>query len=115
MIAKKIVLLGVGASTLLMPFAAMAQIQPLPDSPVRSVSDVISVLNFIVRIIFTVLMIVAIAFILYAAFKYLTAMGSPERVQEAHRALLWAAVAIAVALVATGVRAIIESILRRTG
>jgi threonine/homoserine/homoserine lactone efflux protein len=66
----------------------------------------------VIRIIFTLLMIAAIAFILYAAFKYLTAMGDAAKVQEAHRALLWAAVAIAVALIATGVRSIVNSVLQ---
>jgi hypothetical protein len=113
--AKKIALLSVGVATLLMPVVTLAQIQTLPPSPVTSVRGIIDVLNFVLRIIFTVLMIAAIGFILYAAFKYLTAMGDPGKVAEAHKALLWAAVAIAVALVATGVRAIVESILGRQG
>lgn len=112
---KKIALVCAGIATLAMPFAALAQIETLPSSPVTSVRNIVDILNFVIRIIFTVLMIVAIGFILYAAFKYLTAMGDAAKVQEAHRALLWAAVAIAVALVATGVRAIVESVLRRQG
>jgi hypothetical protein len=110
--AKKIVLVGAGIATLALPFAALAQIETLPPSPVSSVQGIIDVLNFVIRIIFTLLMIAAIAFILYAAFKYLTAMGDAAKVQEAHRALLWAAVAIAVALIATGVRSIVNSVLQ---
>jgi len=112
---KKIVLLGAGVATLILPLATMAQIESTPPSPVTSVGGIVDVLNFVIRIIFTVLMIVAIAFILYAAFKYLTAMGDPAKITDAHRALLGAAIAIAVALLATGVRAIVNSVLTRSG
>jgi fumarate reductase subunit D len=85
----------------------------LPASQVTGVDQIINIINYIVRVIFTVLMIVAIAFILWAAYKYLTAMGDPGKVADAHKALLSAAIAIAVALIATGVRAIVEGILRQ--
>ncbi len=110
---KKIVLLGSGIAILVLPFAAMAVIENTPPSPVTSVGGIVDVLDFVVRIIFTVLMITAIAFILWAAFKYLTAMGDPGKIGDAHRALLGAAIAIAIALVATGVRKIVETILLR--
>lgn len=112
---SKIMLVGAGIATLAMPFAAFAQIEGLPSSPVTRVGQLIDILNFVIRILFTVLMIAAVAFILYAAFKYLTAMGNPEQVAMAHKALLWAAVSIAVALIATGVRSIVTSILQRQG
>lgn len=113
--SKKLIVLGAGIAMVL-PLVAMAQIIPaLPPSPVTTVAGIVDILNFVLRIVFTVLLIVAIAFILFAAFKYLTAMGDPAKVMEAHKALLWAAVAIGVALIATGVRAIVETILRRQG
>lgn len=114
--AKKIILFGAGIAMLAMPFAAFAQfVEYLPEAPVAGIEDIINVLNFVVRIVFTVLMIAAIGFILFAAFKYLTAMGDAAKIQEAHKALLGAAAAIAVALLATGVRAIVESVLRARG
>lgn len=113
--SKKIIVCGASIATIVLPFAAFAVIETTPGSPVTSVGGIIDILDFVIRIVFTVLMIAAIAFILYAAFKYLTAMGDAAKVMEAHKALLWAAVAIAVALVATGVRAIVESVLRRQG
>jgi magnesium-transporting ATPase (P-type) len=114
---RNILILAVCASTAFMPLLSNAQgaIEPYPQSPVRSISDIVAVLRFVVRIVFTLLMIVAIIMIIYAGFKYLTAMGDPGAIQTAHRALVWAAVAIAVGLLAEGVRAIVESILTRQG
>jgi magnesium-transporting ATPase (P-type) len=112
---RNILILAVCASTAFMPLLSNAQIEPYPQSPVRSISDILAVLRFVVRIVFTLLMIVAIIMIIYAGFKYLTAMGDPGAIQTAHRALVWAAVAIAVGLIAEGVRAIVESILTRQG
>jgi len=49
-------------------------------------------------------------FILYAAFIYLTAGGDPEKVKTASNQLIYAAVAIAVALVAQGIRFIVAQL-----
>lgn len=106
-------ILGILALQFALPVAVMAQVQPLPPSPITDIAGVIRVLKFIVDIVFTVLMIVAIAFILIAAFKYLTAMGDATKVQDAHKMLLYAAVAIALGLIAKGVEAIVRSILQR--
>ncbi len=90
---------------------AQERVRPLITPTITTVADILGILQFVIRIIFTLLLIVAVGFILFAAFKYLTAMGDPAKVGEAHKALLSAAIAIAVALLATGVEFIVRNIL----
>lgn len=52
---------------------------------------------------FTFLIIISIVFVLFAAYKYLGSAGDPERVKGAKHTLIYAAVAVAVAIVAKGV------------
>jgi fumarate reductase subunit D len=101
----------------LLPVLVLAQITPLPPAPpgARSIGGLTNILRFVVDIIFTVLMILAIIFILFAAFYYLTAMGDPTKVGKAHNMLIYAAVAIAVALIAQGVEFVVRTVIERTG
>jgi hypothetical protein len=50
-----------------------------------------------------------------AAFKYLTASGDPEKVKGAGNTLLYAAIAIGVALLARAVPLVVSSFLGATG
>ncbi len=51
--------------------------------------------------IFAILLTISVIFVLLAAFKYLTSKGG-EGVSDAHKMLIWAAVAIAVGILAKG-------------
>src|SRR3989344_1037062 len=94
-----------------MPILSLAQssIEDIPEGP-RSIEDIINILGTLLNWMFTLLMIVATMFILYAAFIYLTARGDPEKVKTASNQLIYAAVAIAVALVAQGIRFIVAQL-----
>ena len=59
--------------------------------------------------IFAIFITVAIIFILFAAFTYLTS-GGGEEVQKAHKQLLYAAVAIAVAVLSKGIIVVVRKI-----
>jgi hypothetical protein len=63
---------------------------------------------------FAFLVVIAILFILWAAFNYLTAQGDPEKVGKANQALLFSAVAIAVAILAKAIPALVGSLLGST-
>ena len=52
--------------------------------------------------VFWLLIVLVILFVLIAAFKYLTSGGEPEKVKAASHMLLYAAVAVVVALLAKG-------------
>ena len=60
---------------------------------------------------FTVFMILAVVFILLAAYKYLFS-GGGEEVAKAHKMILYSAVAVAVAILARGIIHIVESIVK---
>jgi hypothetical protein len=114
--SKRIIQVSAGVAMfmiLIAPVMVLAEVRPLPEPPVRDIDQLLNVLRFVVRIIFTVLMIAAIAFIFLAAYRYLTAGGDAAKMTEAHKALLSAAIAIAVALFATGVEALVRNILER--
>jgi hypothetical protein len=68
------------------------------DSPTDALGKIGTVANWI----FATLLAVAVIFVLLAAFKYLTS-GGGEGVSEAHKMLLYAAIAIAVAVLAKGI------------
>lgn len=91
----------------------LAQIETIPPAPITNIEGFLNILRFIANLFFTILMILAVIFILLAAFHYLLAFGNPERVQAAHTMLIYSIVAIAVALLAQGVRVIVQNILQR--
>lgn len=90
------------------PGASDLNIQP---SPVKDFPQAVSVLAQVVHWVYIVFFIVAVLFILFAAYDYLTARGEPETVKKAHRQIFWAAVAIVVALMAVGVEVIVKDFL----
>ena len=55
--------------------------------------------------------LVATVFIIIAAYKYLTAKGDPDAVKEAQNRLIYAVIAIVVAILAYSIPRIVESFL----
>ena len=85
------------------------------ESPVRDVPGLVGTVADIVSWTYTIFFAVAVIFILFAAFNYLTAQGQPEKIQTAHKMLIWAVVAIVVALLAVGVNTIVKNFLEEAG
>lgn len=114
---KKIISLFAFIGTMAFPFAAaLAQnvnIPALPgpsDTIIGQSPDERGIITFICMIFsyaFFALLLAAIGFVLYAAFNYLTSAGNPDKVTLANRTLIFAAVAIAVALLARAVPVIV--------
>lgn len=63
---------------------------------------IVALINTVANWMFTILLITAVCFIVWAAYNYLTGTGEAEKVTAAHRALLYAAVAIVVAMLSRG-------------
>ncbi len=103
--------LAAAVAIVAMPLLSIAAVEDIPEGP-RSIEEIINILERLLNWMFTLLMIVAVMFILYAAFIYLTAGGDPEKVKTASNQLIYAAVAIAVALVAQGIRFIVEQLVQ---
>jgi hypothetical protein len=116
---------GPAAIALVLPALAYAQSQfnPPPvgggaagtsNTPTTNITSLSSVLQLFCAVFgwfFYGLIILAVIFILIAAFKYLTAGGEPENIKKAGSMLLYAAVAIAVALLAKAIPVVIGTFL----
>ena len=88
--------------------------QPAPGVPSEplTIQRILGILNTLINWAFTILMVLATFFIFYAAYLYLTAAGDAEKVKSAQQVLIYAAVGIAVAFVAQGVRFLVEQLVR---
>lgn len=99
------------------PFLALAQtpVQVPPPStpgPITSGQGFVDLLNVVLRWVATAFWILAALFIFIAAYKYLTAGGDPEKVKSASSNLLWAVVAIAIAIMAYGLPVLVGNFLK---
>lgn len=106
----------------LLPTATQAAITPgqIPtgndlgiqqESPVRDAPGLVDVVRKVVVWTYTLFFILAVLLIIFAAFAYLTAGNNAEQIKTAHKRLIWAAVAIVVALLAVGAELIIKDFL----
>ena len=108
---KKIALNLVSLAALLPAVIASAQGPgTLPPPPTTSVGGLIGILCNILGWAFVILILLAIVFVIVAAFRYLSASGDPEKIKKANYTLLYAAVAVAVGILAKGVPLIVSSI-----
>jgi hypothetical protein len=114
-IAGAAALLALGAGV---PFAAFAgssagNVAPnsLPTPVITSLGGLITYICNAINWVFTFLVILTILFIIIAAFKYLTSAGDPDKVKSANNQLIYAAIAVAVALVAKGIPLVVAGFL----
>ena len=85
---------------LIFPALGLA-IDPLEEGDVPTdLESVITWMEVILDWVFSIVMILAILFMLVAAFLFLTAGGSPEKIATARQMLTYAVIGIAVALLA---------------
>lgn len=97
---KRIVVFAILFST---PALALAAI----DTPQK-------VINAITRLsgwMYGVLLAAAVLFILLAAFNFLSAGDDAEKITKARRELIYAAVAVGVAILATGIITLVQDLL----
>lgn len=83
-----------------------------PESPTKTPGGLLDIITSIVKWVYIVFFIVAVLFILFAAFNYLIGGGQPEKVKLAHTQLIYALIAIAIALMSVGAVAIIKNFLQ---
>lgn len=92
--------------------ACAAGNNPTVSSPISSADDVKNWLVGITKWGFTIFFILAVGFILLAAYKYLMAKDNEKEVEGATKSLKHAVIAIAVALVSAGISSIVQSVLK---
>jgi hypothetical protein len=109
---KKLLVISAVFALLVMPVMSFAQStyeQPPAAVPgFTSASSFLGVLDRVIGWIFTLLLVLAVIFILYAAFKYLTAAGDPATISTANKMLLYAAIAIAVAVLSRSIPLLVK-------
>jgi hypothetical protein len=107
---------------LLTPIAGYAALEPpvsqVPQDPVvakvGSFTLAGGVITTIVGWVVGVFWVVVVAFAVLAAFNYLTAQGSEEKITKAKQMVVYTLIAAAVALLGTGLRAIVTNLLTAT-
>jgi len=95
------------ASLLVVPMVVFGQIEGGPETG----SDLLSLIQTITNWFAAIFFVIAVIFIILAAFGYLTAGGEEEKVSKAKKQLVYAVVAIVVALLAFFIPTIIQDIL----
>ena len=73
-------------------------------------TDVMGVLTKIGNWLFAILLVVAVIYIILAAFDFVTAGGDPEKVKTARNNVLYAMIGIAVAFLAKGLVVLVRMI-----
>lgn len=72
-------------------------------------ADIYNALASIVKYVYTAFFFFAIIFIIIAAFSFLTARGNPEKINSAQHQILYAVIAIIIALISLASASIIQS------
>jgi len=99
-----------------MAVSAGAQVAPpAPDTNIENIGDVYDLINTIFNMLFWLLIVLASVFIIWAAFNYLTAGGDPEKIQKANQKVIYAAVAVVIAVLARAIPSIVCSFLSNSG
>ena len=90
----------------LSPFIALAQ-PATPPVVAETPEDVLALIDKATNWFFSIVLVLAVIFILVAAFEYLTAWGSEEKLKLAKNTLIYALLAIVLAVLAKGIVSII--------
>ena len=83
----------------------------LPNTNIGDVGGLFGILTKMLGWVYTIFFVIAAFFILFAAFTYLTAKGDPEKVKGARDQIIYAVIAIVVALLAFSIDKIVAAFL----
>lgn len=79
------------------------------NSNFSSISGWVEILLTVIRWFYTIIFIIAVAFILWSAFDFVTSKGDDTKVKEARQKLMYAVVGIAVALLSYAIVSFVQS------
>jgi hypothetical protein len=109
---KKIFLALLMASLLAVPFLGLAQ-SIMPNGNDASVGTglnvnmvnkpIANVLGTVANYVIGVLLIVAVFYVLWAAYTFMTSAGEADKVSEARKRIMYAGIGVVVALLAKGI------------
>lgn len=83
--------------------------QELPTI-VKDTGTFLHIVTVAINWVFTIFVILAIIFVILAAFQFITGGGDAKNIEAARSKLIWAAVGVVVALIARGLPGVIQSI-----
>jgi len=93
-----------------LPLLAFAQ-ERQPKTSITTPEKVIALIDKAGGWFYSVLLALAVIYIIYAGFKFLTAGGDEKKVEEARQQLIYAIIALAVAMLATGIVKVMKQFL----
>lgn len=96
---------------LVLALPAMAYVG-LPDPGVQTVDQLIDKIYKVFDVVFAILIIFAVGFIIFAAFKYITAKGVATEVTTANQMIIYAAVGVLIAIFAKAIPTVVANILQ---
>ena len=109
---KKFLTLILMASPALGLAAVAAPSLSVPTTGIRELGDITKIIVTLINWLTGLFFAVAVLFIFYAAYLYLTAAGDPEKLGKAKNQLIYSIIAIVVALLAGSIRFIVENLLK---
>ena len=80
-------------------------------SPINEPNQFLDVIASVVKWTYAIFFIITVMFVLFAAFNYLTGGDDAEKIKSAHQQIMYAAIAVAIALLAVGFSLIIKRFL----
>lgn len=86
-------------------------VAPISGGSIEDTQDVTTALENIAKVMRNVLLLLAVIFVLIAAYNYLLSGGSEDKVATAHSMIAYAAVAVVVAILAFGFESIIRDVI----
>jgi len=97
---------------LLMPVSLLAAEpeKPPADPPITSLHQLVNVIDKLGEWLFAIIFALAVIFVLVSAFQFLTAAGNPEKITSARQILIYALIAVAVAVIAWGLPKLIKKL-----
>lgn len=111
----KKVLSGIGfaVASIMFPLFVLAQgggaPAQLPTTNLTTLEQVLGLLTRVADWMFAFLLVLAVIFIIIAAFKFLTGKGDAKANTDAKNAIIWALVAVGVAVLAKALVAVVQN------
>jgi len=106
---RKQLLLVIMLAVVLFPVVSSAA---APGPIVTKPEQVVNIINYAVRWIYTAFFVITVIYILLAAYKFLRGGDNPKNIEDAKKSLTYAVIAIIIALFATGISVLIENFLK---
>ncbi|HEY4509930.1 MAG TPA: hypothetical protein VJC15_03020 [Candidatus Paceibacterota bacterium] len=107
-------LLGAGISVSVL--AAEEPPEGFKGGPVQTVKtggELVTLIQELTNWVFVVFLLMAVIFVILAAFQFLSGGGDPQAVAQARQKLIWAAVGIIVATLARAIPTVVNNIINK--